>query len=361
MVLKGQARGKEMEYLLAAVFMALIGYAIYHYTATTPTAVSQVQCGPVLAQVYGLAGQSLNLPAKVVNSLNGKPVSGANIYVFSTVPYGWGQSQEWTLIPSMLVGQTPVATTGSLGNATISVTMPQPNQTETEYMVLTDTGFWSELYTLSVGYNPSIAASSAQQCIQLFPYSTVQNIMTSLIQVQAQDVLNGQSYTLNNLQMEPVGSLIPSLSTLSFNVSQTAYNAQLQAFYAGIVSGGSLRVTGIKFSALGNLQQEGIQQLSVQITAGGQTLYQGVLYNAANSNLPLGNGQNTTYTVSLGGNTGLVDLPQGTTIQVQVSAVANTNTNQTAGYLYSGEQVLQVQFELADPMEGQPIAFTVTG
>lgn len=350
-----------MEYLLAAVFMALIGYAIYHYTATTPTAVSQVQCGPVLAQVYGLAGQSLNLPAKVVNSLNGKPVSGANIYVFSTVPYGWGQSQEWTLIPSMLVGQTPVATTGSLGNATISVTMPQPNQTETEYMVLTDTGFWSELYTLSVGYNPSIAASSAQQCIQLFPYSTVQNIMTSLIQVQAQDVLNGQSYTLNNLQMEPVGSLIPSLSTLSFNVSQTAYNAQLQAFYAGIVSGGSLRVTGIKFSALGNLQQEGIQQLSVQITAGGQTLYQGVLYNAANSNLPLGNGQNTTYTVSLGGNTGLVDLPQGTTIQVQVSAVANTNTNQTAGYLYSGEQVLQVQFELADPMEGQPIAFTVTG
>ncbi len=361
MVSRGQAKGKEMEYLLAAVFLALVGYAIYHYTATVPTSVAQVQCGPVLASVYGLAGQSVNLPAKVVDSLNQKPIAGANMYVFSTEPYGWGQAQQWTLIPSMLVGQTPVATTGSAGNATISVTLPQPNQTETEYMVLTDPGFWSELYTLSVGYNPNIAASSAQQCLQIFPYSTVQNIMSSLIQVQAQDVLNGQSYALSNLQMEPVGSLLPSINTLSFNVSQTAYNAQLQTLYAGIVNGGSLRVTGIKLTALGNLQQEGIQQLSVQITAGGQTLYQGVVFNAANSNLPLGNGQNTTYTVSLGGNTGVVDLPQGTTLQIQVSAVANTNTNQTAGYLYAGEPILQIQFLLADPMESQPVTFTVTG
>jgi hypothetical protein len=334
------------------------------YTGVKPTAPVSVACGPVLAQVYGLVGQTVSLPVKVVSSLDQKPVAGANIYVFDTAPYGWGQSQQWTLASSMILGQTPVTSTGTQGNGTIQVTIPSGDQRSVQYVIVTAPGYWTEFYTLTTGFNPLFSASSEQQCIQLYPYSTVQNILNSLVQVQLQNVLNGKTYSLNNVQLEPIGYLLPSTNVLSFGVSEQKYAAKLQAYYAGIVNGGNLRIVGIKFRTLGNLQDMGVQQLSVKIVAGGQTLFDGVLFNSLNSNLPLGSGQqNTTYTVNVGGNLGVVDLPQGATVQIQVNAVANTaaEAGTEGAYLHPRDNVLEIQLLLADPMQNRPIVFTVQG
>ncbi|MGC9133269.1 MAG: hypothetical protein ACP5GJ_02615 [Nanopusillaceae archaeon] len=367
MVFNGQARSKQTEYLLIGVFLLLVGYAVFHYTSAPPAAVAQVQCAPVLAQVYGLAGQQVSVPVKVVDSVTKKPAAGASIYVFDTQPYGWDLQQRWTLIRSMVAGQVPSAIVSDLGNASISVSLPQPNQTETLYMVIQHPGYWSELYTLSVGYNPTVSASSAQQCIQLFPYSTVQNILGTLVQVQAQKVIDGQTYQLTNLQLSPVGSLVPSIGNISLGVYSlgTAYYAKLQTYYTGVVNGGSIRITGIKFTTLDNLQDQGVKQISVQITSSGQTLYQGVIYDSNNINLPLGDGQqNKTYTVNVGGNLGVVELQQGSTLQIQVSVIADASSdpnNYNAGYLNQGEAILQIQLLLADPQQNNPISLVVTG
>ena len=352
------AMSKQQEYIIAALFLLLLGGIAYmSYTGVKPTAPVSVACGPVLSQVYGLAGQAVNEVAKVLNAVNNNPVQGANIYVFSTQPYFWGQSQVWSLASSMILGQAPAAVTGTQGNATLQVTIPSGNQTSTEYVIVTAPGYWTELYTLNTGFNPLFSASSQQQCIQLYPYSTIQNLLPSLIQVQAQDVLTGNTVPLNQITLEPIGTLVPNVTTVSLGVNSNQFGASLTGGYIGFVSGGSLRITGIKLIGL-NMSNDGIQQVSLTITANGQTLYNGIVFNSLNSNLPLQSGSGT-YTISIPN--GVVDIPNGGQIQIKLQVIANTNTNQTAGYLYPGEQFMQVQLQLADPMENSPITFTITG
>jgi hypothetical protein len=352
------AMTKQTEYIIAGLFLLLIaGIAYMSYTGVKPSAPVSVACGPILSQVYGLAGQAVSEAVKVLNAVNNNPVQGANIYVFSTQPYYWGQPQVWSLASSMVLGQTPAAVTGTQGNATLQVTIPSGNQTTTEYVIITAPGYWTELYTLTTGFNPLFSASSEQQCIQLYPYSTIQNLLPSLIQVQAQNVLTGKVVSLNQITLEPIGSLVPNITTISLGVNSNQFGASLKGGYIGFVSGGSLRITGIKLIGL-NMSNAGIQQVSLTITANGQTLYNGVVYNALNSNLPLGSGSGT-YTISVPN--GVVEIPNGGQLQIQLQVIANTNTEQVAGYLYPGEQFMQIQLQLADPMQNSPITFTVTG
>ncbi len=354
-------KGIKFEYLLGLFVLALIAFFAYqYYVAVPPKPTAQVQCGPVLVQQYGLAGTQVT-EALQVQDPNGNPISGANVYSFNTQPYYWSSPELFAYLDSIIEGATPVATTGTNGQANISVSIPQPGTSPVSYVILQASGYWTEPYVFTVSINPLLTADSEEQCLQIYNYATVQQILPSLVQVSARRVIDGQIFGLKNLQMIPLATYT-TVNPISFGVSQNQTGANLQGVSTFYVTNGELRITGILLNVTANssLQSEGIHQITLKVTIGGTTVYNGIVYDQLNANAPLGSGaQGATYTISIPN--GVIRVGAGQSVVVQVSAIADTSTVPTSGRLSPGEPVLNISLELASPLTGQPIVIPITG
>jgi len=352
-------KGIRFEYLLALFVLALAGFFIYQqYLAIKPKPVAQVQCGPVLVSQYGLAGTQVTQTLKVVDT-KGNAVAGANVYSFDTKPYYWDKPELFQYLGSVITGVTPVATTDANGQANISVTVPETSSVS--YVVLQASGYWTEPYVFTVSINPLLAAESETKCLEVYTYATVQQILPSLVKVEAKRLVDGKVFGLKNLQVTPLATYT-TVNPVSFGVSKDQLGANLKGVSTFYISSGELRVTDVKINATANLRNEGIKQISLRINIAGTEVFNGLVFDTLNSNLPLKDGaQGTEYTINVPN--GLIRAGEGQSVVVEVNVIADTSAYAAAGdnRLGPGEQILAVSLQLAHPLTGQPIVVPVRG
>jgi len=352
-------KGIRLEYLLAAFVIALIAFFAYQqYVAVPPKPAAQVQCGPVLVRQYGLAGTQVTQTLKVVDT-KGNAVSGANVYSFDTKPYYWDKPELYQYLGSVVTGVTPVATTDANGQANISVTIPETSSVS--YVVLKTTGYWTEPYVFTVSINPLLAADSEAKCLEVYTYATVQQILPSLVKVDAKRLVDGQVFGLKNLQVVPVATYT-TVNPISFGISKDQLGANLKGVSTFYITGGELRVTGIKVSTSTNLKNEGVKQVSLRIVVGGTEIFNGLVFDEVNANLPLKDGaQGTAYTINV--QNGLIRAGEGQSVVIEANVIADTSATAAAGdnRLGPNEQILSVSLQLADPLTGQPITIAIKG
>lgn len=347
-----------MEHLLALFAFLVIAYLGYQYYLSMKAPVAKVECGPVLVKSYGLAGTEVTEQLKVVDT-DGNAVPGVSIYSFSTKPYYWDKPELWQYLNSIVSASTPVATTDSNGEANISVKIPET--TSISYVVLKASGYWTEPYVFNIGINPIFTASSEEKCLEVYPYNSVVQILPKLVEVKAKRLIDGAVFTLDNLQVVPLAQYT-TINPISFGISESKLGASIKGVSVFYITKGDLRITGIKIKTTADLKSEGVKQLSLKIEAGGNTIYNNLIFDSLNSNLPLKDGVNgTEYTINVPN--GVIRVVKGQSVNIEVSGIADTSTNTTAGdnRLGPGEKILDIELLLADPLTGQPIVIPVEG